>query len=148
MTDTTIGLTDSAGNNRAMKAYDPGDGSGLEFYHREDATQRTALITALGLLANHTDITSLISAIQGTLNVTGPLTAAQLGSASLATHSDMTALATAIGLLATHTDMTSLINAISGTLQVSGPLTAAQLTSAALATHADVAALTTAVQVH
>ena len=128
MTDAVLLVKDATSSTKSLAASDGGL-AGLTPYHKEDTAQRADLLAAIALLATHADAQAIATALAGALQVTGPLTAAQLALASLATHADAQAIAAALA----------------GPLQVTGPLTGAQLTSAALATHADAQAIVSAI---
>lgn len=95
MSNADFGVVDRNGIPTPILVQVNGDGS-VSPYHVEDTAQRAALVAAIGALASDSHAAAILSALQGPLSVTGPLTAAQLTTAALATHSDAQAILTAL----------------------------------------------------
>jgi len=84
MTDSTFTGLDNASNPVAFKS-DLVAGAHTP-YRKEDLVQRSALITALGLLGSEAKLEAVRALLAGALTVSGPLTADELTAAALMTN--------------------------------------------------------------
>jgi YD repeat-containing protein len=111
MTDQLISIRDGVGNVRDMR-FDDQASSGIVPYHKEDQTQRDALIAK----------------VQEVVDGLSPLlTASQLSATGLASAAKQDQAKTVLDAIAA---------ALGGALQVQGPLTSVELGSAGLASEA------------